>query len=100
RCLGAAERYVVIEAGCRQVYHDEAGLCVGLKMSGVLTRGRADSRGQTVNGVVCYCQSLIVIPHSNDGGNGAENFIAVDLHLICRLDEKRRRNVIPRRVAL
>src|SRR5262245_19616857 len=61
RAFAAAERYVVIDPGGRQVHHHHAGLGVALEMARVFEAGRADARRQSEIGVVGDRDRLLVI---------------------------------------
>ncbi len=50
--------------------------------------------------VIGYTQRLLVRVHLDDGSDGAEDFLAVDAHVVLRVHEEGRRQVMPLGVAV
>src|SRR3954469_21835415 len=90
RALPAAERHVIVDAGGRQIDHHHAGLAVALVVRGVFQAGGADAGGEAELGVVGDRQRLVVVLGADDGGDGAEDLLARNAHVVVGLGEQRR----------
>src|SRR5882757_7724215 len=100
RALPAAERYVIVDAGGRQIDHHHAGLAVALVVRGVFQAGGADAGGETELGVVGDRQRLVVVLGADDRGDRSKNLLTRDAHIVVGLGEQRRLEVMAGRLAL
>src|SRR5712671_3284563 len=69
-------------------------------MRGVFQARRADARGEAKLGVVGGRKRRLVILDADDAGDGSENLLSRDAHVIRRFGEQSRRHVVARRGAV
>ena len=93
RALGAAERYVVVHAGGRQVHHHHPRARCFLEIVRVFEGRRHDARGQAEVGVVGDLDRFVVLLDAHHGRDRSENLLAIDSHLVVGVDEKGRAQV-------